>query len=312
MKIFLHRPLPAGAVEQLRRIAPTAEFRHDVKTDSLAANLDWAEVVFGNPPAALVRERENIRWLQIVSSGFDEYASLADRPLVVTTAHGVHASSISQQVLMAMLMFARGQLHFGECQRNAQWDRNPAIPFSLTGQTLGLIGYGLIGRELARFAVLLGLRVIAVKRTATPCPPELAALNGLAGLDALLAESDHVVMTLPLTAGTRNVLDPRRVGLLKRGSYFYNIARGGLVDETALLARLHDGSLGGAALDVFAQEPLPKESPWWTAPRTLVFPHIAGHHRDLSSDTFQLFSRNLSRYVTRQPLENVADFNRGY
>jgi len=312
MNILLHRPLPADALETLRRIAPMAEFRHDPKSDTLPGNLDWAEVVFGNPPAALVRDRPNIRWLQIVSSGFDEYASLAGKFVTVTTAHGVHAACIGQQVIMSMLMFARGQLHFGECQRQAKWDRNPAIPFSLSGQTLGLVGYGLIGQELARFAPLLGLRTIAVKRTSARCPSELNRLDDLAGLDALLQASHHVVVTLPLTPETKNLIDARRVALLKAGSYFYNVARGGLVDESALLDRLRDGSLGGAALDVFAQEPLAPTSPWWSAPRTLVFPHIAGHHRDLSTDTFNVFAANLTRYVAGRPLDNIADFSRGY
>jgi phosphoglycerate dehydrogenase-like enzyme len=217
-----------------------------------------------------------------------------------------------QQVIMAMLMFARGQLHFGACQRAAKWDRNPAIPFRLDGQTVGLVGYGLIGQELARYAPLLGFRLIAVKRTAAECPPELDRLESLDGLDRLLQESDHVVVTLPLTPGTRNLLDARRVALIKPGAYFYNVARGGLTDESALLARLRDGTIGGAALDVFAQEPLPPESPWWTAPRTLVFPHIAGHHRDLASDTFALFAENLANYVQGRPLRNQADFARGY
>jgi len=120
------------------------------------------------------------------------------------------------------------------------------------------------------------------------------------------------VVTLPLTPETKNLIDARRVGLLKTGSYFYNVARGGLVDEPALLDRLRDGSLGGAALDVFAQEPLAPTSPWWSAPRTLVFPHIAGHHRDLSTDTFNVFAANLTRYVAGRPLDNIADFSRGY
>ena len=312
MNILLNRPLPAQALETLHRIAPTAEFRHELKSEALASHLDWSEVIFGNPPAALLQDRPNLRWLQIVSSGFDEYASLAGKSLIVTTAHGVHAKPIAQQVMMSMLMFARGQLHFGECQRLSKWDRNPAIPFSLSGQTMGLVGYGMSGQELARFAPLLGLRAVAVKRTAGPCPPELERLDALDGLDALLKESDHVVVTLPLTPETRHLLDARRVTLIKTGAYFYNVARGGLVDEAALLTRLQQGSLGGAALDVFAQEPLPAENVWWTAPRTLVFPHIAGHHRDLGADTFALFAANLTRYVAGEKLENIADFSRGY
>ena len=312
MNILLHRVLPPEARSTLAQIAPGADLRRHPGPDGLEAQLDWAEVVFGNPPAALLAGRPNLRWLQIVSSGFDEYASLAGAGIVVTTAHGVHARPIAQQVVMAMLMFSRGQLHFGECQRLGKWDRNPAIPFRLDGKTLGFVGYGLIAREVVRFAPLLGLRAIAVKREAGPCPPELARLDSLDGLETVLRESDHLVVTLPLTPGTRNLLDAGLVGRLKSGSYLYNVARGGILDETALLGRLRDGSLGGAALDVFAQEPLPPESPWWSAPRTLIFPHIAGHHRDLGADTFGLFADNVSRYIAGRPMRNVADFARGY
>lgn len=299
-------------MDRLRRIAPQATFRHETRADVLSACLDDAEIVFGNPPAAALVNRGRLRWLQIVSSGFDDYVALAGGSVVVTTAHGVHSHAIAQQVLMAMLMFARGQLHFGECQRTAKWDRNPAVPFRLRGQTLGFVGYGLIAQELAPWGAALGLRLIAVKRTPGDCPAELARLSDLSGLDELLEQSDHVVVTLPLTAATRGLLDARRVGRIKAGAFFYNVARGGLVDESALLARLADGSLRGAAMDVFAQEPLPPDSPWWRAPRCLVFPHIAGHHRDLGEDTFELFAENLTRYVAGQPLRNVADFNRGY
>jgi len=312
MNVLLLRPLPPGALDLLARIAPRATFRHEPKADGLEPNLDWADVIFGNPPPAALTSRARLRWLQIVSSGFDDYAVLAGGSVIVTTAHGVHTQALGQQVLMAMLMFARGQLHFGECQRQAKWDRNPAVPFRLKGQTVGFVGYGLIAKELASFGTLLGLRMIAVKRTSGECPQELQELSDLGGLDSLLAQSDHLIVTVPLTRETRGLLDARRVALIKPGAHFYNVARGGLVDETALLARLADGSLGGAAMDVFAQEPLPADSPWWRAPRSLLFPHIAGHHRDLAADTFELFADNLARYAAGHPLRNVADFGRGY
>jgi len=312
MNVLLNRPLSSEALASLRRIAPHADFRRELNPATLSSHLDWAEVIFGNPPASMLADRPRLRWLQIVSSGFDEYLPLAGGAVTVTTAHGVHAAPIAQHVLMAMLMFARGQPHFGECQRAGRWDRNPAIPFRLAGHTVGLVGYGLIGQELARFAPLLGLTLRAVKRSPASCPPELSQLETLVGLDALLQESDHVVVTLPLTPETRGLLDARRVSLLKPGAYFYNVARGGLLDEDALRARLDQGTLGGAAMDVFAEEPLPASSPWWKTARTLVFPHIAGHHRDLGADTFARFAENLARYVAGQPLRNVADFNRGY
>lgn len=312
MHILLIRSLPESAVAAVRRVAPGADVHIALAPADYAPLLDKADVVFGNPPAAVLSARPRLRWLQLVSAGFDEYAPLARSPLTVTTAHGVHSGALAQQILMAMLMFARGQLHFAECQRVGKWDRNPAVPFRLRGKTLGFVGFGTIARELVRFTTPLGLRAIAVKRTAAPCPPELAHLGQFAEIDALLSTSDHVVVTLPLTPETKCILDARRIALLKRGAYFYNVARGGLADEAALIARLRDGSLGGAALDVFAREPLPADSEWWTAPNTIVTPHIAGHDRSLGDDTFALFLANLARFVRGEPLANVADFERGY
>jgi len=312
MHVLLNRPLPPGGLERLQRIAPAATFRHETSADAIMPLLDWADVVYGNLPARALAGRPRLRWLQIVSSGFDDYAALAGGPVTVTTAHGVHAAAIAQQVLMAMLMFARGQLHFGECQRQRRWDRNPAIPFLLKGQTLGLVGYGAVGQHLVAPATLLGMRIAAVRRHAGECPPALASVSDLGGLDELLTSSDHLVVTLPLTPATRGLLDAGRIRRVKPGAYVYNVGRGGIVDEAALRARLEDGSLGGAAMDVFADEPLPPESPWWSAPRAILTPHIAGHHRDLAADVFEVFADNLNRFVTGRPLCNVADFGRGY
>jgi phosphoglycerate dehydrogenase-like enzyme len=312
LHILLIRSLPESAVAAVRRVAPGADVRVAPAPTDYTPLLDTADVIFGNPPAAVLSSRPRLRWLQLVSAGFDEYAPLAGCPVTVTTAHGVHSGALAQQILMAMLMFSRGQLHFAECQRAGKWDRNPAVPFRLRGQTVGFIGFGAIARELVRFTTPLGLRAIAVKRTPAPCPPELAHLGQLAEVDHLLSESDHVVVTLPLTPETKGILDARRIALLKHGAFFYNVARGGLTDEAALIARLRDGSLGGAALDVFAREPLPADSEWWTAPNTIITPHIAGHDRSLGDDTLALFLANLARFVRGEPLANVANFERGY
>jgi phosphoglycerate dehydrogenase-like enzyme len=156
------------------------------------------------------------------------------------------------------------------------------------------------------------MRIAAVRRHAGECPPGLASVSDLGGLDELLASSDHLVVTLPLTPATRGLLDAERVRRVKSGAHVYNVGRGGIVDEAALLARLEDGSLGGAAMDVFAAEPLPPESPWWSAPRTIISPHLAGHHRDLAADVFEVFADNLVRFVAGRPLCHVADFGRGY
>jgi len=310
MNILLYRDLSPEQVTRLGRDFPSMEFRQTTRRDDLAP--DWAEVIFGNPPADLIAKLSRLRWLQIVSSGFDEYASLRDTKIVVTTAHGVHAPIIAQHALATILWFVRGQPHLAERQRAHVWDRRPSIPQDLARQTVGFIGYGEIGRALARMLAPIGPRLIAVKREAAARPAELAALSTLDGLDELLAASDHVVMTLPLTPQTRGLLDATRLAGMKRGAVLHNVARGGLVDEAALLGRLTDGSLGGAALDVFAQEPLAADSPFWDLPNVMVTPHLAGHHRDLGISTLERFRANLQRYRDGRPLLHVADFSRGY
>ena len=311
MNIFLFRPLSSPTIDRLRHDYPQCEFFQTTDAALLESQIDRAEVLFGNAPASLLAKAPRLRWVQIVSSGFDEYAALDRTGVTLTTAHGVHAPFLAEHILMSMLMFARGQLRFEKCRQERRWDRNPAIPFSLAGQTVGFVGLGSTARELLRFFPPLGLRAIAVRRT--PSPTEgVDRVDGLDGLDRLILESDHLVLTLPLTRDTGNLIDSRRIGLMRQGAFLYNISRGGLVDETALLARLHSDTLGGAALDVFQQEPLPADSPWWTAPRSIITPHIAGHHRDLGMATLAVFEQNLQRFLDGQPLKNIANFNRGY
>ncbi len=314
MNIFLFRPLLPPVLDRLRRDYPQCEFFQTTDSSVLESQIDRVEVLFGNAPASLLARAPRLRWVQIVSSGFDEYAVLAGTGVALTTAHGVHAPFLAQHILMSMLMFARGQPYFDTCRQERRWDRNPVIPFSLAGQTVGFVGLGTTARELLRFLPPLGLRAIAVRRAPSPAEgvDRVDGLDGLDGLDRLISESDHLVLTLPLTRDTGNLIDSRRIRLLRQGAFLYNASRGGLVDEAALLDRLHSGTLGGAALDVFQQEPLPADSPWWIAPRSIITPHIAGHHRDLGVATLDLFEQNLRHFLDDRPLKNIADFTRGY
>jgi len=310
MNVLLYRNLGPGQRERLEREFPAIAFRQSLRVEDLAE--DWADVIFGNPPAAAVRPLKKLRWLQIVSSGFDDYAPLRDTAVSITTAHGIHAPVIAQHVLATILWFARGQSHLLAQQRAHVWDRRPEIPRDLAEQTVGLVGYGEVGQALARVLAPIGPRVIGLKRGAAPCPPALHDLMTIDRLDELLEQSDHVVVTLPLTSETRGLIDARRLERMKRGAVLHNVARGGLVDEEALAHRLESGALGGAALDVFACEPLAKESPFWDMPQVLVTPHLAGHHRNLGRPTFERFVENLRRFFAGEPLLHRADFARGY
>lgn len=312
MNVLLYRDLPDADVAALSAEFPQCHFQKATSPAQLDGAEDWPEVVFGNAPASWLVKCPRLRWLQIVSSGFDEYQALGGTRVAVTTARGVRAPIIAQHVLMTVLMFARRQPHFWKCQREKIWDRRPEVPQKLEGQTIGLVGYGEVGKEVARLARPLGVRLIAIRRTPGSTPPELDELLPRERMDDLLRTSDHLVLTLPLTAETRGSINRRRVGLLKNGAVVHNIARGELVDEEALIERLREGSLGGAALDVFAREPLPGDSPLWDLPNVVVTPHLAGHHAEAGGLVFGQFRSNLHRWLTNEPLEHAANFARGY
>ncbi len=312
MNILLFRELPGATVTSLRGEFPQCTFLVMPDATGFEPRLAWPDIVFGNAPAALLQRAPRLRWLQIVSSGFDEYSALAGSPVIVTTAHGVHAPIIAQHVLLMFLTFVRDQPHFAACQRAKTWDRRPALPKNCASQTLGLVGYGNVGREVARLFRALGVRIVATKRTTAPTPPELVQLYPWSELDAMLAICDHVVITVPLTPETNGLFTGERLNQIKPGAVLHNIARGGLVDEGALIDRLRSGHLAGAALDVFEHEPLPPESPLWEHPNVIVTPHLAGHHRELGALVLERFVENLRRFLRGEPLQHMADFARGY
>jgi len=312
MNILLFRGVPESTLTDLHAEFHSCHFRATTSLKQLEDALDWPEVVFGNAPAALLARAPRLRWLQIVSSGFDEYRSLEGGPVAVTTAHGMHAPVIAQHVLLMFMLFVRGQLHFEQCQRRKIWDRRPSVPQDPAALTVGLLGFGAVGREICRLLRPLGPRLIAAKLTPGITPPELDELYPRERLDDLLGASDHIVLALPLTPDTKGVLDRNRLARLKPGAILHNISRGSLVDESFLIEQLRTRQLGGAALDVFAEEPLPADSPLWDLPNVVITPHLAGHHRDLSLVLLNLFKENLHRFLHHQPLKNSANFARGY
>ncbi|MCF3650019.1 D-2-hydroxyacid dehydrogenase [Synoicihabitans lomoniglobus] len=310
---LIYRKLPEGTWDALRAEFPGVDFRLAGPPDLTAVDMAWPEVVCGNVPTAWAVEASSLRWLQIVSSGIDDYMVMADSSVVVTTAHGIHASIIAQHVLMTVLMLERGQPFFDRAAQERKWTRRPDVPRRIEGRTLGLVGFGAMGREIARLAAPWGMRIVATKRT----PPEVP-VTGVERfypwdeLDSLLVEADHVVLALPLTPATRGVLDARRIARLKPGAFVHNPSRGGLLDEVALHAALLAGRVGGVALDTFGDEPLSPESPWWSAPHAIITPHVAGHHAELGEQVLERFRRNLHRYIAGEHVTPVADFARGY
>lgn len=257
-----------------------------------------------------------LRWVQLASAGGDAVLHMLDRGVTFTTAAGVNASVIAECVLTYMLIFAK---RWPEALRHQQaHEYTRFMPGEIAGATVGIVGFGHIGAEVAKRVRVLGCRVLATRRSlvltaggATP-HPDVDEMLPSEALPRLLAESDYLVLAAPLTAETRNLIDAAALRAMQRSAVLINVSRGELVDEPALIEALRDGTIAGAALDVTVQEPLPPESPLWDLPNVVLTPHISGiapHHFTRVTD---IFLDNLRRYLAAEPLANRIDAARGY
>jgi glyoxylate/hydroxypyruvate reductase A len=283
-----------------------------------AALVAEAEVMFDVDRASLgdlERQAPRLRWIQLSSSGVGhlvEQMGLGESPIVVTNAAGVHATPLAEFVLLAMLYFAKRMPRVLADQRRHHWERFALD--TLPGKTLGIVGFGHVGRAIARLARGAGLRIVAVRRTpgALAGSPDVDVVHPPAGLRTLLRESDYVALIVPLTPETTGLLGKSDLAAMKPGAVLINVGRGQLVDEGALVDALRSGHLGGAALDVFAGEPLPAASPLWDLPNVLVTPHSMSTALGENELLVDLFCDNLRRYLSGEALRNVFDRERGY
>ncbi|MET0399543.1 MAG: D-2-hydroxyacid dehydrogenase [Longimicrobiaceae bacterium] len=245
------------------------------------------------------------------------YPEMRDSPVVLTNSAGIHAEPIADSVLAMALHFARGLDFAVRAQAERRWDKGPFdaadAPLRETEElTVGIVGLGGIGRAAARRFAALGARVLAVRRSAADAPAGVELLRGGDALGRLLEASDVLVVSVPETPGTRGMIGRAELERLRRGAVLVNVARGRVVDEDALVDALRGGRLRGAALDVFAREPLPPESPLWDLPNVLVTPHVSGtSHRFWRRET-DLVVENVRRYLAGKPLLNTVDKHAGY
>ncbi len=276
--------------------------------------LEEAEVLFDFGPRDLTERLPSwprLRWIQATSAGVGQFAArtgLTRSPIIITTASGVHARPLAEFVLMAMLMFEKGAFRLFADQRERRWERYAGG--EIAGKVVGVVGVGRIGREVARVTRALDARAIGVARALDgrrAADLGMDALFPVEHIDDVLPTVDYLVLCLPHTADTDQLLSAARLALLKPAAVLINVARGAVMDEEALIAMLQSGRLRGAALDVFAREPLPPESPLWGLPNVLISPHSASTAGNENQKIVGLFRENLRRYLDGQPLRNVLD-----
>jgi phosphoglycerate dehydrogenase-like enzyme len=262
-----------------------------------------------------------LRWLQVPAVGVGHllYPAMVESPVVITNARGVRARAMAEHVIGVIIALAR-QFHMALRHQAAhEWAQDllergdTCTVRSLQGCRLGIIGFGSIGAAIARLAEPFGLRISAIRRrTGLPPPGNVDELLPPDRLAELLASSDIVVLAAPLTPATDRMIGRHELSVMKRGALIVNIGRGALVDDEALVAALRSRHLGGAALDVFTEEPLDPSSPYWDLPNVIVTPHTSGAMEDYWTPLVALFSENLRRFEAGEPLLNIVDKRAGY
>jgi D-2-hydroxyacid dehydrogenase (NADP+) len=313
-RILVSVAVAAATLARIRATAPEADVEV-AEGDEAAARLGEVEIAFGHfPPEAIAAAAPPLEWVQLPSAGVDGYLTdgLVASGVTLTSVRGMAGAAGAEHILGLMLMFNRGLKYFYDRQRERRWDERLDLALTLAGQTLGVVGLGGMGSALAERAKALGMRVLAIKREPGERPPYVDELHGPDGLHAVLAVSDHVALTLPITDETRNLVDRAALARAKPGAYLYNIGRGELIDDEALVDALRSGRLAGAGLDVFREEPLPPESPYWDLDNVLITPHLGGDTPFDRDHIVELFLANLERYRDGRSLLNVVDPARGY
>jgi len=284
--------------EAFARAAPRAEAL-------LAWSSDRAtlEQVFAAAP--------RLRWVHSWAAGVEWllFPALVERDVVLTNTRGVYGASLAEFALAAMLYFAKGLARMKASQRAGKWD--PFDVQMLQGATLGLVGYGDIGRKVAALGAAMGMRVLVLRRH--PEPAAGAAAPEMVTSKRLLCErSDYVVLAAPITPETRHFIGTDELDAMRPEAVLVNVGRGGLVDQTALVAALQRGVIRGAALDVFETEPLPAGDPLYGLDNVLLSPHTADHTATWREEAMRCFLDNLRRFVAGEPLLHVVDKARGY
>ncbi|OGO42320.1 MAG: hypothetical protein A2137_02030 [Chloroflexi bacterium RBG_16_58_8] len=281
----------------------------------LDALLAGTEVIFGLMlPPDLIRRAPGLKWLQMMSAGVDRLATIDvwKSRVTITGVSGITATPIAEFVLGLMLMFVKDSPRSFRMKQARQWQRYGSTV--LRSRTVGILGLGHIGNEVARLAKAFGMRVIATRRSAREGARAryVDLLLPRAQQARLFAESDFVIVSVPLTAETRRLVGEAELRVMKSTAYLINIARGGIVDEDALIRALEEKRIAGAGLDVTATEPLPADSRLWDMDNVILSPHVAGSMDDYMARSTDIFCANLRRYLDGQRLHNLVDRKKGY
>ena len=309
--------IPPAHVEGLRARFPQAAFHHATSEADMVRLIAPCEVAFTSRlTAEAFASAPHLRWLHSPAAGVGSmlFPAMQHSPVVMSNSRGMNAGAVAEHALLLLLAVTRRLPEAVRAQDERRWisDELSGLPV-LRGKTLGIVGLGAIGQELAVMASALGMRVIGTRREeGAPVPAGVAEALAPEALPRLLAASDYLVIAAPLTADTKSLLGAAQFRQMKRSAWLVNVARGKIIRESDLVAALGDGVIAGAALDVVEHEPLDAGSPLWSMPNVLLTPHVGGFRADYWDGATDLFASSLEKYLRGEQPANIVDKRAGY
>jgi len=313
IKILISFGLADQYVQKIKEMGLALEIRQSRDNKELVKLISDVEVLFaGRLNKEMFLAAKELKWIHYFGAGVDHilFPELVESPVILTNSKGIYATPVSEHVFGLILSLTKRLHLLVRDQLERKWKRVPVE--ELEGKTLGIVGLGSVGYEVARKAKCFGMSVIATKRNVSAKPEYVDELLPPANLQELLARSDFVVLTVPLTAETRGLIGENQLRNMKRTAYLVNVSRGKVVQEDALVKALKEGWIAGAALDVFEEEPLLRGSKLWKMKNVIITPHTAGWSVKYWERTTSLFCENLKRFVYNEPMINVVNKQLGY
>jgi len=312
-KVLINFDFPAATVLRLRENYPDLAFAFCNNKDEMLASIPDAEVLITFSCSKEVLEHAKaLRWIQVLGAGVDALPLdyIKEQGLILTNGKGIHQSQMSEYAIWAMMSLARNTHLLYRNQMAKTWN-NRVKQDELAGSTVGILGLGSIGMEIARKASTLGMHVIGVKKNPEKVPG-VDAVYGNDKLDLLFSQSDYVINLLPHTPKTTKLIDKRLFNMMKNDACFINVGRGATVNEADMVHALQTGQIRAAVSDVFEEEPLPATSPLWDLENVIITPHICGISPQYAERAMAIIEHNLDAYVGRGTMINVVDLEEGY
>lgn len=309
MRILIYPALSPEWNEAIRDAARPAEVVTAADEAEARDRIGECEGFVGYITPALLAAAPKLRWIQAPLAGLENYmfSALIESPVVLSNMRGIYSDVIADHVLGLILGLAHRFDYYARKQAERIWDPTEREFVHLAGQTLGILGLGGIGSEIARRGAVLGMRVVAVDLLRQDRPVEDAELWGVDRFQDLLAQSDFLVISAPLTPSSDHLFDQSAFARMKPTSYLINIGRGKIVSLGALVEALQSGKIAGAGLDVFEVEPLPADNPLWTMPNVIITPHVAARSPQIEGRRLAVIRDNVRRFVAGEPVTNVVN-----